>query len=149
MMKMMKMTDFVGGPVSRLLGSEPFKNWPVERTVEADLEERVVEYVFDGHGFEVNCDGDDNVTVVFLYAQEYGGFDHSLFEVPFSLTREEVLEHFGPPSKSGEKSVSPILGESGAWDHFSRPGVTIHVRYRPDADAISRITLMRSDVVPT
>lgn len=142
------MLKYIGSHVSRILESEPFNNWPVERTVEEDLDEARIDYIFDGHGMSVICDDDENVTTVFLFADEYGGFCEPLFEVPLSFGRKEVLAHFGTPAKSGEARSDPILGEYGSWDRFSRPGLAIHVEYRPDADAISKITLMRSDVVP-
>ena len=96
----------------------------------------------------MRCDSDDNVSVIFLHSEEYNGFDESLFDIPFSLKREQVLRQFGTPSNSGEGISDPILGECGTWDRFTRPDLTIHVEYRTDADKINKITLIRSDVVP-
>ncbi len=53
----------MGNPGSSILESEPFKAWPVEKSVEDDLEERIIHYVFNGNGLELRCDSDDKVSV--------------------------------------------------------------------------------------
>jgi hypothetical protein len=144
----MKIPEYLGKHVSILLEEVPFKNWPVEKSIEDDLEEKLTSYMFKEHGFEVSCDRNDKISVIFLYSDKYNGFAESLFEIPFSWNQKQVLEHFGVPSKSGGKVSDPILGDYGPWDRFTRPGYAIHVRYRTDSDRIKQITLMRSDVVP-
>jgi len=76
------------------------------------------------------------------------GWNDSLFDLPLSLTRAEVLSRLGTPEKSGKKSHDPILGDKGAWDRFTVPQGAIHIQYQCDGPGIARITLMRSDVVP-
>lgn len=142
------MTEYLGMLSATLLKSGPFNNWPVDRTVVEDLDEPRIHYLFEGNGLEVSCDVDERISTLFLFSEDHGGFDESLFEIPFSLTRDQVRDHFGSPSKSGEGRKHPILGEYGAWDRFRRPGMTIHVEYHPSADRISKITLMRADAVP-
>jgi filamentous hemagglutinin len=144
----MMISEYLGNHVSSMLGKAPFKNWPVEQSSEEDLEESITHYLFTRHGLELRCDRDDNISVIFLYADNYGGFDEGLLEIPFSSSRAQTLEHFGSPSKSGGKTSDPVLGEYGAWDRFTRQGYAIHVEYRTDSDRISKITLMRSEVVP-
>ncbi len=144
----MILTEYLGNQVSRILESDPFKHWPVATYTEDNLDEEILHYIFSDHGLELRCDAYCSVCAIFIFSQEYGGFDESLFEIPFSLKREQVLEHFGEPSKTGERFSDPILGEYGAWDRFRRPGIAIHVEYRADADEISKITLMRSDIIP-
>jgi len=143
-----KMPEYLGKHVSIMLEETPFKNWPVEKSFEDDLEERIIHYVFKEHGLALRCDKNDKICVIFLYSDNYNGFDESLFEIPFSLNREQVLEHFGAPSESGGKISDPILGEYGAWDRFTRQEYAIHIEYRIESDRIKRITLMRSDVIP-
>jgi len=144
----MKISDFLGKHVSIMLGTEPFNGWPVERSTEADLEEPIIQYVFRGHAMALRCDRDDKISVIFLRADKQNKFDENIFELPFAWTRKQVLDHYGTPSKSGERVRDPILGEYGAWDRFSRPSYAVHVEYRVDRDEIKRITLMRSDAVP-
>ena len=88
------------------------------------------------------------ISMIFLRADDHDNSDDYLFEIPFTWTREQVLKHFGSPSKSGGKTSHPILGKFGAWDRFSLPNYTIHFEFRVDRDAIKGITLMRNDVVP-
>lgn len=140
------MTDYLGIHITIFLQQEPFTNWPVERSIEDDLDEQIIHYVFAEHGLELRCDCEDRISVIFLYADDYNGFDQSLLEIPFS--RSEVLEGFGTPTKSGLKVSDPILGEYGAWDRFTRSGHTIHVEYCVDSDRIKKLTLMRNDTVP-
>ena len=142
------LANYLGKPVSAMLADMPFKLWPIEKSFEDDLAEPIIHYVFPQHGLELRCDRDDKVSTIFLYSDEFNGFDESLFDVPFSSNRQEVKERLGPPSKSGDKVSDPILGEYGAWDRFARPRHTIHVEYRAGADRVKKITLIRTDVVP-
>lgn len=142
----LKMTQYLGRHVSNLLQSDPFKNWVVERSVEEDLEEPIVDYVFKGRGLTVECDGSDTVCTVFVNREECDGF--RLSEIPFTLSRKEVLDRLGVPARSGEKSHHPFLGEYGAWDRFAHADFTIHIQYTIDACGIKMITLMLNDVVP-
>ena len=142
------LANYLGNPASAMLEDLPFKVWPVQKSFEDDLPERIIHYVFPQHGLELRCDSHDNVSTIFLYSDEFNGFDESLFDVPFSSSRLQVKERLGTPSKSGGKISDPILGEYGAWDRFARSGHTVHIEYRADADNIKKITLIRSDVVP-
>ncbi len=140
----MKLTNYLGAPVSTLLASEPFSKWLVRRSIESDLPRKEVWYEFDGRGVEVICDEDETIRTIFLHT----GVDQSLSDIPLTLTRQEVLERFGCPSASGPPMRHPVLGESGAWDRFSSAASTIHIQYRVGVDAIDMITLLRPDAVP-
>src|SRR5882757_7622136 len=109
----MKIPEYLGKHISIMLEKTPFKNWPVEKYIEDDLEEKPTHYTFKGHSIEVRCDQDGKINTIFLESGEDNGFDKSLFEIPFSLSRKQVLERFGTPSKSGGKSSSAFLGGSG------------------------------------
>lgn len=142
------LASYLGNPVSAMLADEPFKDWVYEKSFENDLEEPIIDYVFPLNGLDLLCDGDDKVNTIFLYSDEHRCFDGSLQEVPFSSTRQQVIERLGSPSKSGGRLDDPILGKYGPWDRFARLGYSIHVEYRVNADLINKVTLMRADVVP-
>ena len=142
------LAHYLGNPTSTMLEASPFKLWPVEKSFEDDLPEPIIHYIFPQHGLELRCDRHDNVSTIFLYSDEFNGFDESLLDAPFSSNRKKVIELLGAPSKSGGKISDPILGEYGAWDYFARLGHTIHVEYRVDTDCIKKITLIRADLVP-
>jgi len=140
--------DYIGRRVSSLLKVAPFKDWPVTRSINDDLGERIIHYIFKEHGLELRCDRNDNISVIFLYSNDHIGFDGPPFEIPFSWNREQVLERFGPPAKSGRKTSLPFLGDHGAWNRFTQRKYTIHMEYRVESDGIELITLMRNDVIP-
>jgi len=144
----MRITEYLGKHISTLLEDAPFKHWPVEKYIEEDLEEKRTYYTFKEHGIEVCCDQNDKISDIFLKSEENKRFDESLFEIPFSLSRNQVLERFGTPSKSSGKSSSAFLGDSGAWDIFTQQTYAIHIEYRVDSDRIKMITLMRNDIIP-
>lgn len=144
----MEISKYLGKHVSAMLKEHPFKDWLFERSVETDLEEPIILYVFQKHGFELRCDQHEKVSVIFMYSDDYNGFDENLLEFPFSWNREQILGRFGAPSKSGPKTKDPVLGEFGEWDRFDRSKFAIHIEYRTDRDSIKKITLMRTDVVP-
>ena len=146
--QMTKIADYLGGQASIMLNDEPFSKWRFHKSVEKDLEEPIIQYVFPRHAMALRCDRDDNIRVIFLRADKHDKEDGSLFEVPFACSRDQVIAHFGPPSESGTEVSDPILGNFGAWDRFSCPGYSVHIEYRTERDEIRRITLMHADVVP-
>lgn len=143
----MRLAKYLGQKASHLLDTEPFKNWSLERIVYDDSDRPEVRYVFVGCGLELNCDReDDRIRCLFLETETHAGTVIS--EVPFQLSREEVLAHFGSPSKSGVPISHPVLGKFGPWDRFQGPEYTVHVQYKVGSDSIEMITLMRNDVAP-
>lgn len=145
----MAMTEFLGKHISKMLDLDPFKSWSVKRSIEHDLEERRIHYVFENHGLEVQCDGKDHVQTIFMYSEKHGGFDESLLDFSLASSREQVLAHLGTPSRSGERINDPILGECGAWDRFdyTEPNLSAHFEYRLDGQGISKFTLIWGEVV--
>ena len=143
----MNFAKFLGQKASCLLEAEPFRNWPVERSVDDDSDPPEVGYTFAGCGLALKCDRrDEKINCLFLELETHAGT--VLSEVPFHLRRSEVLALFGPPSKSGEGFSDPVLGDYGPSDRFQGPEYTVHVEYRVDSDSIKMITLMRNEVVP-
>jgi hypothetical protein len=137
------LSDYLGRPVGELLRAEPFSGWRPVRSVETEPKPEVW-YEFEGHGVEVICDGFDRIQTVFLHR----GDGESLVEVPFAMTRQQVLERFGTPARSGGAVRIPGLGDRGAWDRFILPQGTLHVQYHVERDEIDMITLMHPDAVP-
>ena len=140
----MSLADYLGAHVNELLAMPPFSGWDATRSTEEDLPKKEVWYEFEGHGVEVICDEAERIRTIFLHR----GDGESLAEIPFSISRREVLERFGAPAKSGAPVRIPVLGDRGAWDRFTLPTASIHVQYRIDRDEIDMITLMRPDAVP-
>ena len=138
----MKIEVYLRKKASSLLQQPPFKDWEVVRSVEEELKE--VSYEFKAKGLALNCDMDDNITVIFLGSEELEQY----FEIPFSLNRSTVLDHLGKPLSSGEGLIDPILGEYGPHDLFPRSGYSVHVEYWPKVDKIKMISLMVNEVVP-
>ncbi len=134
---------YLGRPVADMLGDMPFKFWPVEESHEEDLNPPLTNYEFPENGLSVTCD--KAVRAIFLQSEE---FDEYLLGFPFSLTRQQIRERFGTPTRSGVKHTDEILGEMGNWDRFDGPEYAVHVEFWPDADRIKMITLMRPDVAP-
>jgi hypothetical protein len=139
-----ELAEFLGTHISDLLAISPFSVWAVTRSVDEDLPRKEIWYEFEGHGVEVICDDDDRIRTIFLHR----GDGEALSGVAFSLSRREVLDRFGGPSKCGSAVRIPALGEKGAWDRFKLLGGSIHVQYRLDRDEIDLITLMRRDAEP-
>ena len=138
-----RLADYLGSAVGELLKAEPFSGWRVVRSVEHEPKMEIW-YEFEGRGVEVSCDGFDRIQTVFLHR----GDGESLANVPFSMSRREVLERFGVPTRSGGAVRIPGLGDRGAWDRFTLPEGSLHVQYRLESDEIDMITLIRSDAVP-
>ncbi len=143
----MRLARFLGQKASCLLSAEPFKNWPIERSVDDESDPPEVRYSFVDCGLRFNCDRhDERINCLFLEAESHDGT--VLSEVSFRLRRDEVLARFGSPSRSGEGFSHPVLGDFGSWDRFQGHKYTVHVQYQVDSEGIAKITLMRNDVVP-
>jgi hypothetical protein len=143
----MKLADLLGKHVSSILETSPFNNWQFERSVEMEIDRPCIGYVFLGKEVELLCDLDERVRTIFLHGNSP---ERVMFSdiPPFTATASEVRTLLGVPAKHGEESSSSILGKSGAWDRFNLGGNTIHVEYKCNIDGISKVTLMRNDVVP-
>lgn len=141
----MQLIEYLGKHVSQLLEDHNFQLWPYEESLEDGLSENIAHYLFIGNGLELQCDCNDIINAIFMHSAEYGGFDESLIEFSFNMTRNKVREHLGMPSKKSEKLIHPILGECGPWDRFTKSEGTIHFEYFLDASAINKITLMSSN----
>jgi hypothetical protein len=142
------LANYLDRPASVMLAEPPFKNWDYERSIDTDLEEIRIDYVFAQNGVDFICDVNDEIRTIFLYFDEDRQFVEGLQDLPFTFTRKKVLDRLGVPSKSSKGFIDPILGVAGPWDRFTRNGFVIHVEYHPSADTIIKITLMRPDVVP-
>ncbi len=140
--------SFLGMPASEALRSPLLADLEFERSVETDLPEIIVEYVCEERGVEVHADADERVQTVFLTRRDASPFAHGLRDLPFSWTQSEVRDHLGVPERGGPRYEDPILGVYGPWDRFARDGHSIHVRFDLDRGEITRITFMRSDIVP-
>ncbi|MFO1172383.1 MAG: hypothetical protein U1E49_15635 [Hyphomicrobiaceae bacterium] len=144
-MTIQSLAAYLGRPISELLSAVPFKFWKFEESYDDCLEEPRFDFVFEEDGMEITCSADKRVRTIFLHA---GAFDECLVGLSFSLTRRQIAERFGRPTKSGAKRIDPILGEYGAWDRFDGPDYALHIQYRFDAGSIKLVTLMRTDVAP-
>ncbi len=143
----MRMSEFLGKPASKLVEAEPFKSWPVERWVDDDSDPPLVGYEFQDCGLQLNCDREhETVRSVFLETDKHEQF--VLSEIPFTENRQQLMKRLGMPSKSGERTSHPILGNFGPWDRFQATNYTIHVQFELESDTIAKITLMRNDATP-
>ncbi len=143
-MTRLKLTDYLGAPVAKLMVQRPFSTWSYSRTIESDLASPEIRYVFDSQPFEIICDGSERISAIFLHQ----GANEQLSPVPMRSARHEVAERLGVPTKSGAALRDPILGHQGPWDRFESNSQTIHVQYQVDADEICLVTLIRPDMVP-
>lgn len=143
-----EIANFLGSNVSVLLKEEPFKSWPVERSVEGEEAQQERYYLFHDNGVELICDSDGIINTIFLRAGYSFTHVDPRVNVLFMLTRTNIREEFGEPGKSGEKSSGSILDESGPWDQFRLSEFSLHFQYQLNADKAEMITLMRHDVVP-
>lgn len=142
------MAAYLGKPSAVMLADSPFNRWEFGRSVEADLDEIVVDYVSVDGGMDVLADRRDTVGTIFLYFDDDRTFAGELSDVPSEMTRLDVIAKFGEPSKTGDGIDDPILGRSGAWDRFDRGDHLLHFEYDVDAGVVSKITMMRHDMAP-
>ena len=62
-----KLEKYLGKPVSYMLSESPFRDWRFERSIDEDLEEPCIDYIFSQEGLDLICDADDMVTTIFIY----------------------------------------------------------------------------------
>jgi hypothetical protein len=139
---------YLGRPASDMLSDAPFKDWPFERSIDADLNPPRIDYVFPNNGLDLVCDQNDEAATIFIHADKDRHISEDIPDLPLSSTRQDVYEILGSPTKKGDGLIDPVLGNYGPWDRFSETDHTIHVEYHADADRIKKITLIRNDVVP-
>lgn len=140
-----KGVELLGKSVTDVLPDAPFCDWPFKRSVDEDLDEPLVYFEFEDHGIAFSCRDTEIISTIFLSAD---GKAANVFELPTSLTRDEVCERFGRPNASGDGMVDPVLGTFGPYVRFDYPDHSAHFEFFPDQDKIKLITLMRPSVVP-
>ncbi len=143
-----KLASYLGKEASIVLADDPFKDWTFKRTLENDLDQPLIDYVFARDGMDFVCDEGDRLRSFFLYSDKSRRFSEPVEDLPLTSSRQEVIARLGSPTKSGGRISDPILGEYGPWDRFSRSGYAVHVEYRIDVAIINKVTVMRADVVP-
>lgn len=94
--------------------------------------------------WEARLGDDGSLETIFLYARN-GAFLPKPLHV--TQSRSEVRAALGVPSRSGEGSKDPVLGDTGPWDRFDSASASIHVEYASDG-AIGMVTLMRPGAAP-
>jgi len=112
------------------------------------LEETIIYYEFEEYGLSLQCDGDEKIATIMIHAAAKREIDRSLFHVPLTLSREEVLSCFGQPTSSADRRQVPPLGEYGGYDRFDFEHGVVHFEYVLDSSSIKLVTLMRSDAAP-
>lgn len=137
------LAGYIGRHVSELVNAEPFAGWHAIRSVE-NAPTPEIRYVFERHGVELICDRLDRVRTIFVNR----GDGESLVDTPFTMTRMQVRERFGPPAESGNAVRLPVLGDRGPWDLFVLPNGVLHIQYCVARDEIELVTLMHPDAVP-
>lgn len=148
MLNIEALSQYLGVPISRMLTNTPFKTWEYERTFQYDINIPRIDYVFLESAIDVICDTDETTRAIFISLSGKRGIAKDIIAPLETWTRRDVVNYFGPPSKSGGLVNDPILGDLGSWDRFARHNYSIHIEYSVDEDKISKITLMRLDAIP-
>jgi hypothetical protein len=138
-----ELAHHLGRDVDELLNTEPFSGWHAVRSIEMEPSPKIW-YEFEGHGVEVICDRFDRIRTVFLNR----GDAEALIDIPFAMSRKQVLERFGAPANSGRPIYLPGTGALGPWDRFLLPEGVLHIQYGVERDEIDMVTLMHPDAVP-
>jgi len=141
-----KAAELLDKSVTDVFPDAPFCDWSFERSVDEDLDEPLVYFEFKDHGVDFTCRDADKISTIFFSAT---GEAARIFELPTSLTRDEVRDRFGVPNASGEAMVDPVLGEYGPHLRYDYPDYSVHFEYFPDRDKMKLITLMIPSVVPS
>lgn len=110
-------------------------------------------YAVPAEGFELCCDPQGTVKLVYVYGVEakrgFFPFRGPLWPgVTLASRRDEVRAVLGEPAKSGPEQLVPKLGKLGPWDRWDGPTVSIHVQYRAGGAGIAVVTAMTPDAVP-
>lgn len=143
-----ELSKYLGASASEMLSQPPFNQFVFEKSVEDDLPEVVIDYMSDDGGIDVAADERDLVATIFIFNEKDKKFAPGLSDLPFASNRDDVIGAFGEPSKSGKEIDNPIFGVSGAWDRFGKGSYVLHVEYKVGGGGISKVTLMRPDMVP-
>jgi hypothetical protein len=141
--------QYLGRSAAVMLAVAPFNTWAFESSLETGAGAPIIDYEFPQNGLALACNGEGTIETIFVHSDARGpAFPAGLSDIPWSSSRQQVIDRLGPPEKSGTPMKDPILGAYGGWTRFARPGYSIHVQYRVGADRIDMITLMRASVVP-
>jgi len=123
-------------------------------SAEPDLEEGEPQRAFlsaQSAGYQfVHCRG--AVVTAFVYVIPADGFRPFSGPLPGGLsasaTRQEVLDRYGIPSRSGAAVTIAGLGRQGPWDRFDVGRVCVHFQYTESGERIRLVSVMVADEAP-
>lgn len=138
------LTRYLGKSATDLLASAPFSSWVFSKSIDDDLAEMRINYSCESENFDFVCDSDDRITTIFLTSAL---FAYQEIDLPTGSSRNDVIAAFGKPSRCGQPSNDPILGEYGAWDRYDLVNYSLHIEYRVYVDQVKMVTLMIPSVV--
>ncbi|TWT11405.1 hypothetical protein [Reyranella sp. CPCC 100927] len=86
-----------------------------------------------------------HIDTVQLYAagkDGYSGFAHPIpGGLTFMMSRVAIRRLLGPPGRTGEATVLPILGKKPPWDRFVLGSLAIHAEYADDVQSVQMFSL--------
>jgi hypothetical protein len=143
-----KFSEYLGKNVAVLLQDAPFAEWQVERNEEDELDEPIIHYEFSGRGLELRCDGEEIISAIFVFVEDFPRRHENICGIHFNWPRNHVLAYLGEPAAHGKSTTHPILGKFGPWDRMEWDAFAVRIEYTVNMDRIVKLTYMRSDVIP-
>lgn len=115
-------------PVIEEIEGRVYIDWPTQwLSIQAESQQSLVDAVL----FISN--GND-------YDQYTGALPKDL---DFAMGRSTVRSVLGPPTRSGDVQIVPILGQMSAWDSWTlEDGTVLHCEYSFDEERVLKITRM-------
>jgi hypothetical protein len=130
-----------------MLEAKPFCNWNFTEEINNWLleERKFVDFIEDG--IEVIASSSDLIKTIFIhYDNNKRHFKHGLVEIPLTSNRSYINSLMGKATSEGSRSISKILGKSGAWQRFDKATFSVHIEFDYEMpDVIRLITLMLND----
>lgn len=109
-------------------------------------------YEFHQRGVSLLFGTDGTLSAIFLYGRNNEGFEAYEGLLPlgltFSLSRDEVRQVLGEPSKTGEGRSILNAGEIHPWERYDLPEAIVHARYTENENEITLVTLMTPAAAP-
>lgn len=112
-MNAINLMRYLGEPVESLLGQEIFDNWIFAKFSQT-IDNTEVIYKEEHGAISVHCDDDIDETIRCVFVKTEKPAAVELTKFTFATSREQMRASHGTPERSGNRSQSSLLGESGA-----------------------------------
>lgn len=95
--------------------------------------------------WEMLLDKENRIKTIFLFLDKGC---QGILNITSEMNRSDIINLLGTPTRSGDESNLPILGQFRAWERYDQESYCIHIEHNLGGNGVRQMTVMLLDVTP-